>query len=436
MPSPETILQTYRPGRLAIAVLAALGLGACSSAYQLPSAASGSGAPHWVSSWGTSQMPYGQAEAMPAAFWKDGTVRQIVRLSLGGSQVRVRISNAYGSDMLIVNEANIARAVRPGTSELVAGSLQPLRFNGSTSVRIPAGAEYVSDPIDLAATRGLDVAITMHLANAAGQQTGHAGSRTTTFLAPGRQTGAASLLDAKTVTRWHQLADVEVSAAPAARAVVVIGDSITDGFGATTDANNRWTDHLVQRIAQDGRRPLAVINAGIGGGRLLREGLGPSLVTRFERDVLARNGVSHAVVFIGVNDIGVLRRSKEDTPQAIAAMLEDLKQAHLQMIARAHAKGICVIGATITPFMGSGYYAPAQHNEALRQAVNDWMRSEKAFDGVLDFDGVLRDPARPSYLAKAYDSGDGLHPSHAGYAALAAAVPLQQFDSCAYSRLR
>jgi lysophospholipase L1-like esterase len=436
MPSPETILQTYRPGRLAIAVLAALGLGACSSAYQPPSAASGSGAPHWVSSWGTSQMPYGQAEAMPAAFWKDGTVRQIVRLSLGGSQVRVRISNAYGSDMLIVNEANIARAVRPGTSELVAGSLQPLRFNGSTSVRIPAGAEYVSDPIDLAATRGLDVAISMHLANAAGQQTGHAGSRTTTFLAPGRQTGAATLLDAKTVTRWHQLADVEVSAAPAARAVVVIGDSITDGFGATTDANNRWTDHLVQRIAQDGRRPLAVINAGIGGGRLLREGLGPSLVTRFERDVLARNGVSHAVVFIGVNDIGVLRRSKEDTPQAIAAMLEDLKQAHLQMIARAHAKGICVIGATITPFMGSGYYAPAQHNEALRQAVNDWMRSEKAFDGVLDFDGVLRDPARPSYLAKAYDSGDGLHPSHAGYAALAAAVPLQQFDSCAYSRLR
>jgi lysophospholipase L1-like esterase len=435
MPSPETILQTYRPGRLAIAVLAALGLGACSSAYQLPAAESG-GAPHWVSSWGTSQMPYGQAEAMPAEFWKDGTVRQIVRLSLGGSQVRVRISNAYGSDMLVVNEANIARAVRPGSSEVVGGSLQPLRFNGSISVRIPAGAEYVSDPVDLAATRGLDVAITMHLANAAGQQTGHAGSRTTTFLAPGRQTGAASLPNAKTVTRWHQLADVEVSAAPPARAVVVIGDSITDGFGATTDANNRWTDHLVQRIAEDGKRPLAVINAGIGGGRLLREGLGPSLVTRFERDVLARNGVSHAIVFIGVNDIGVLRRSKEDTPQAIEAMLADIKQAHLQMIARAHAKGICVIGATITPFMGSGYYAPAQHNEALRQAVNDWVRSEKAFDGVLDFDAVLRDPARPSYLAKAHDSGDGLHPSHAGYAALAAAVPLQQFDSCAYSRLR
>lgn len=432
MPSPETTLNTFRRGRLAIAVLATLGLGACT----LPPSVTDSGSRHWVASWGTSQMSYGQAEAMPAELWKDGTVRQVVRLSLGGSQVRVRISNAYGSEMLVVNEASIARAVRPGSSEVVAGSLQGLRFNGSTSVRIPAGAEYVSDPVDLAAASGLDIAVTMHMANAAGQQTGHAGARTTTYLAPGRQTMAASLPDAKTATRWHQLADVEVSAASPARAVVVIGDSITDGYGATTDANNRWTDHLVRRIAQDGKRQLAVINAGIGGGRLLREGLGPSLVTRFERDVLARNGVSHAVVFIGVNDIGVLRRSKEDTPQAIEAMLGDFKQAHLQMIARAHAKGICVIGATITPFMGSGYYAPAQHNEALRQAVNDWVRSEKAFDGVLDFDGVLRDPARPSYLAKAYDSGDGLHPSHAGYAALAAAVPLQQFDDCAYSRLR
>ena len=431
MPSPETTLHTSRPGRLAIAVLAAFGLGACAFS---PSA-SDHGARHWVASWGASQMPYGQAEAMPAELWKDGTVRQVVRLSLGGSQVRVRISNAYGSDMLVVNEASIARAVRPGSSEVVAGSLQPLRFNGSTAVRIPAGAEYVSDPVELAAASGLDVAVTMHLANAAGQQTGHAGARTTTFLAPGSQAMAARLDNAKTVTRWHQLADIEVSAPAPARAVVVIGDSITDGYGATTDANNRWTDHLVQRIAQDGKRQLAVINAGIGGGRLLREGLGPSLITRFERDVLARNGVSHAIVFIGVNDIGVLRRSKEDTPEAIETMLGDFKQAHLQMIARAHAKGICVIGATITPFMDSGYYAPAPHKEALRQAVNDWVRGEKAFDGVLDFDKALRDPARPSHLAKANDSGDGLHPSHAGYAALAAAVPLQQLDKCKYSRM-
>ncbi|MET0983393.1 MAG: SGNH/GDSL hydrolase family protein, partial [Telluria sp.] len=200
-----------------------------------------------------------------------------------------------------------------------------------------------------------------------------------------------------------------------------------------TDGNNRWTDVLVRRLAQDGRQPVAVINAGIGGGRLLREGLGPSLVSRFERDVVARNGVSHAIVFIGVNDIGVLRRANEDTPEAIEAMLADFKAAHLQMVRRAHAKGICVIGATITPFMGSGYYKPSAQNEAMRQAFNGWMRQSGAFDGVLDFDQALRDPARPGYLDKAWDSGDGLHPSHTGYAALAEAVPLESLNKCSYS---
>jgi lysophospholipase L1-like esterase len=217
--------------------------------------------------------------------------------------------------------------------------------------------------------------------------------------------------------------------------VVVIGDSITDGYGTTTDGNNRWTDHLAARLAREGK-PVAVINAGIGGNRLLQDGLGPSLVSRFERDVLARGNVSHAIVFIGVNDIGVQRRDQADTPAALAAMLEDVKAAHRQLIARAHAKGVCVIGATITPFMGSSYYGPQAANEALRQSINDWVRQSGAFDAVLDFDGVLRDPARPGYLAKTYDSGDGLHPSHAGYAALAAAVPVTRFDTCAYGSRR
>ena len=416
--------------RAALFAFGVIGLGACA----LPPSATGDGGRRWVASWGTSQMPFGQAEALPPALWRDGTVRQVVRLSLGGSQLRVRISNAYGNEMLVVNEATLARALRPGSSEVAPDSLRPLRFNGSASVRIPAGAQYVSDPVEMPGSAGLDVAVTMHLANVAGQQTGHAGARTTTFLVPGRRTGATVLDDAQTVTRWHQLADIEVSAPPGARALVVAGDSITDGYGATTDANNRWTDHLVRRIAHDGKRPLAVINAGIGGGRLLREGLGPSLVSRFERDVLARSGVSHAIVFIGVNDIGAQRRAGQATPQALEAMLGDIKEAHRQMVARAHASGVCVIGATITPFMGSSYYQPSAQDEALRQALNDWIRSAQAFDGVLDFDRVLRDPARPSHLAREYDSGDGLHPSHAGYAALAAAVPLEQLDKCAYSQ--
>ncbi|MET0980583.1 MAG: SGNH/GDSL hydrolase family protein [Telluria sp.] len=425
-------MKKYRHGRLAILLIAVFGLGGCAA---LAPSAPLDGGERWVASWGTAQQAFGQAESLPADLWQDGTLRQIVRLSLGGTKVRVRVSNLYGTQMMVVDEASIGRALRPGSSEVRAGSLQALRFGGHASVRIPAGSQYLSDPVEMPVDRGTDVAVTLHLAGAPGQQTGHAGARTHSFLARGRQTNAPTLSGAQAVTRWHQLSDVEVSAAGSspARALVVIGDSITDGYGATTDANNRWTDVLVRRLAQDGKQPVAVINAGIGGGRLLRDGLGPSLISRFERDVVGRNGVSHAIVFIGVNDIGVLRRAGEDTPAAIDAMLADFKAAHLQMIARAHAKGICVIGATITPFMGSGYYKPSAQNEAMRQAFNGWMRQSGAFDGVLDFDLALRDPARPGYLGQAWDSGDGLHPSHAGYAALAEAVPLESLNKCRYS---
>lgn len=419
----------YRRGGLAVLLISMLAMGGCAA----PAPANEGG--RWVASWGTSLQPFGAAEALPAELWQDGTVRQVVRLSLGGSRLRVRVSNVHGSGMMVVDEASIGHALRPGSSEVRAGTLRPLRFGGQAAVRIPAGAEYVSDPVEMEVTRGADLAVTLHLTGSPGQQTGHGGARTTSFLAQGRHTHALALDGARTVTRWHQLSDVEVGAPASspAQALVVIGDSITDGYGATTDGNNRWTDHLVRRLAQDGKRPLAVINAGIGGGRLLREGLGPSLVSRFERDVLGRSSVSHAIVFIGVNDIGVLRRAQEDTPAAIEAMLGDFKAAHRQMVARAHAKGICVIGATITPFMGSAYYRPSAQNEAMRQAFNDWMRHSGVFDGVLDFDRVLRDPGRPSYLDKAWDSGDGLHPSHAGYAALAGAVPLDALDKCKYS---
>lgn len=424
-----------RRGGLAVLILAAVGLGPGLGGCAAPAPADEG--QRWVASWGTSQQPFGAAESLPADLWQDGTLRQVVRLSLGGSTVRVRVSNVHGTQMMVVDEASIGRALRPGSSEVQAGTLRPLRFGGQAAVRIPAGAEYVSDPVEMEVARGLDLAVTLHLAGLPGQQTGHAGARTNSFVAPGRHINAPVLDGARMVTRWHQLSDVEVSAPASspARALVVIGDSITDGYGATTDGNNRWTDHLVRRLEQDGRRPLAVINAGIGGGRLLREGLGPSLVSRFERDVLGRSGVSHAIVFIGVNDIGVLRRAKEDTPAALEAMLGDFKAAHRQMVARAHAKGICVIGATITPFMGSAYYQPSAQNEAMRQAFNDWMRQSGVFDGVLDFDQALRDPGRPGYLGQAWDSGDGLHPSHAGYAALAGAVPLDGLDKCKYSRI-
>jgi lysophospholipase L1-like esterase len=235
------------------------------------------------------------------------------------------------------------------------------------------------------------------------------------------------------VEHWFQLAGVEVLAAPDAHAVAAIGDSITDGHGATTDGNDRWTDALAGRLRANAMNEVGVVNTGIGGGRLLRDGLGPNLVSRFERDVLARAGVSHAIVMIGVNDLGVQHKNREDSPAARAALLLDLQQAHRQLVQAAHARGLCVIGATITPYTGSGYYAPGADNEQDRQSYNKWIRESGVFDGVADFDAALRDPARPNLLLKTYDSGDGLHPSPAGFRAMADAVPLAALKACRFA---
>jgi lysophospholipase L1-like esterase len=211
--------------------------------------------------------------------------------------------------------------------------------------------------------------------------------------------------------------------------VVAIGDSITDGYGVVTDTNTRWTDGLATRLREKGMNEVGVVNAGIGGGRLLRDGLGPNLVSRFERDVLQRAGVSHAIVMIGVNDLGVQHRNKDDSPAARQQLLADMEEAQRQIAARAHARGVCLIGATITPYARSAYYQPGLDNEADRQAYNRFVRESGVFDGVVDFDAALRDPARPSYLRKDYDN-DGLHPNQAGYQAMADAVPLDLLKSC------
>jgi lysophospholipase L1-like esterase len=375
-------------------------------------------------------VPDGQ-NALPAELWRDSTLRQVVRLSLGGKQLRVRVSNVFGTQPLVIDGATVARAVKHGAPDLVPGSVRPLRFGGRPSVMIPAGAEYYSDAVDLPVEPGADLAISLHYAAEPARQTGHPGARTYSFLVKGSQAEALQWTDAQKFTRWYQLADVEVLAPAPARAVVAIGDSITDGYGVTIDGNDRWTDFLATRLTA-GKLPVGVVNAGIGGGRLLRDGLGPNLVSRFDRDVLGRGGVSHAIIMIGVNDFGIPHRNKEDTPEARARLLEDLKQAHRQLVERAHAKGVCVIGATITPYIGSGYYQPNADNEKDRQDYNQWIRQSGVFDGVADFDAALRDPAKPEQLLKAYDN-DGLHPSIAGYKAMAEAVPLAQLASCRYA---
>lgn len=388
---------------------------------------------HWVASWGTAMMVPEPHNELAAELWREASLRQIVHLSLGGARLRVRVSNAFGTTPLFLEGASVALAKAPGRPDIDGGSARALTFGGRAGVMIPAGAEYYSDPVALEHKAGADLAVSMYFKGEPARQTGHPGSRANSFVTRGNRLMDAAWPEAAKVEHWYMLADVEVQAPPSVGAVVAIGDSITDGNGSTTDGNDRWPDLLAARFGREGQA-MGVLNAGIGGGRMLRDGLGPNLASRFDRDVIARSGVTHAIVMIGVNDLGGQHRNGDDTRDNRKKILDDLMMAHRQLVERAHAQGICVIGGTISPYMGSDYYRPNVDNEADRQAVNDWIRNSGVFDGVADFDAALRDPAQPQRLLKERDKGDGLHPSPAGFRAMADAVPLAALRQCSAAR--
>lgn len=425
---PSQHASHVRFGRLLVTALAAivpaLALTACASlngpapgGEVLPSDS------RWVASWGTAQQIPDTANELAAANWRDGSLRQTVRLSLGGGRLRVRLSNVHGTAPLMVEGASVALALAPGKAQIDGATSRTLTFDGSPSVMIPAGAEYYSDAVALDVKAASDLSVSLYFKEAPPRQTSHSGSRVTSFFAKGNRIMDADWAEAGTIPRWFLVSDVDVQAPRGTGAFVAIGDSITDGYGVATDSNSRWTDLLAARLRQDGQQ-VGIVNAGIGGGRMLRDGLGPNLASRFDRDVLLRAGVTHALVFIGVNDLGGQHRNTPDLPADRKKLLADLRLAHRQLAERAKARGICMIGATITPYVGSDYYHPEPENEADRQELNDWIRNSGVFDAVVDFDAALRDPADPKRISKPLDSGDHLHPSLAGYRALAEAVPL------------
>lgn len=382
----------------------------------------------WVGTWATSQMLAEGASALGPDDLRDATLRQIVHLSIGGTQVRVHLSNAFGTTPLHLTSVHIARPLSITSPKIDPATDDALLFSGKNDVTIPANAEYVSDPLDYPVTALSDVAVSIHFDVPPARQTGHPGSRATSYLVHGDSASAPDLPGAKQMDHWFQLAAIDVAGAHGTASIVAFGDSITDGHGATTNGNDRWPDALARRLqATSGFRTVGVLNEGIGGNRLLTDGTGPNALSRFDRDVLAQVGARYVIVLEGVNDLGGLARTHEVTPDEHSGLVARILAAYEQIVTRAHSHGLQVIGATILPYVGSTYYHPSPVSEADRQQVNDWIRTKGHFDAVVDWDQVTRDPQHTDRLLPAYDSGDHLHPSPAGYAAMAQAIPLTLF---------
>jgi len=362
----------------------------------------------------------GNGQAPPPLNFKNQTLRQIVHTSLGGDRVRVVLSNAFGTIPLEVGAAHVA--LREKDAAIQARTGRPLTFSGSPSTMIAAGAVVVSDPVSLAIPAAADLAIDIYLpgdtAASASPLTTHQGALQQNYIsAEGNHAGEADFAGATTTQAWFFLARVEVAAPDNAGAVVAFGDSITDGTRSTPNTNNRWPDEFARRLAAR-KIPLGVLNEGIAGNRVLCDGAGVSALARFDRDVLVQPGARYVVVLESINDIGIGRMNA--VPSA-----SDLIAAHRQLIERAHAKGLKIYGATLTPFEGAAYFT--QEGEAKRQAVNAFIRTGKAYDGVIDFDAAVRDPMAPSKIQMKFNPGDNLHMNDAGYQAMAAAIDLALF---------
>ena len=391
----------------------------------------------WVGSWGS--VPTTVPPASTTMF-SNQTIRQTVHLSIGGSALQVRFSNEFGTAPLVIGEAHVGLAAGSQPSRSVApGSDRRLSFAGHVSATVPAGAPLLSDPVRLAVRPGADLVVSLYLPRPTRATTTHAFAFQDNVVAAGNVTGSRTVTPTATFGQWWFLSGVSVAAPARDGAVVVLGDSITDGANTTPNTNSRWPDVLARRLqATRDLRGLGVLNEGISGNRLLHDPnplpgsgadafaaqFGESALRRFDRDVSSQPGARYVIVLLGVNDLGhpgtIAPESERVTPA-------DLIAGYQQVIDRAHQQGMLVFGGTITPFANDTFGFDTPANRAARLVVNRWIRTSGAYDGVVDFDAALRDPADPERIRPEFDSGDHLHPNDAGAAALANAVPLRLF---------
>ncbi len=379
---------------------------------------------HWLATWGASMQPPSTANPDSEASFVHATLREVVFSSIGGSEVRVRFSNAYGTTPLQIGDASVAIAEADGS--LVDGSVRQLTFGGQTSVELPPGGEAFSDPVSLDVHPLSQLAVSFYLPHPTGPATGHQGSRDTNYVAGGDHVddeSAAAYLSK--IQGWYFLDGVDVMAGPRYRgSVVAFGDSITAGVGSTINADANWPDDLARRLATSTGPSLSVVNEGIGGNRVLNNTpcCGRSALTRFDADVLGQTGVRDVILLEGINDIGFANGTNPLTVPHTPVTAQELIEGYEKLIAAAHTAGLQIFGATLLPFEGAGYWTP--QGERVREAINRWILTSGAFDGVINFAAAVADPTDPQRLNPAYDSGDHLHPNDAGYRAMADAVDI------------
>jgi lysophospholipase L1-like esterase len=346
----------------------------------------------------------------------------IAHSSIGGRRVRIELSNAFGSVPLAIGAAHIA--LRDKESAIVASSDRTLLFGGRPTSWIPPGGTVISDPVNLDVPAASDLAVSIFIPENGATDTMHAVGLHTTYVSKeGDTTGAPAMVDATSTQSFYFLTNVDVAAPPDAAAIVTFGDSITDGAVSTPNTDRSWPSFLARRLAASGGANIAVLNQGISGNRLLRDGAGVNALARFDRDVLAQPGVKWLMILEGINDIGL--GSRADAAATDAVTSDDLIAALKQLIERAHEHGIKVIGGTLTPYEGAAYYS--ESGEQIRMAVNQWIRSSGSFDAVVDFEAVARDPEHPKQFRPGFNNGDHLHPNDAGYEAMADAIDLSWF---------